>query len=145
MARSFLLLALTCQRLGMVSEARAAFREGARRFESTAEERECAQCRAAAAQLYQSWGLMESKLGHFPIAWALVTKSVVLDSSNAAVLKWALWKVNLKPHMRKPRMVLKVVMKNTHDYSPVSHSRRSNGYPTDHAEASRLGSPLIQS
>jgi len=113
----------------MVSEARTAFREGARRFESTAEERECAQCRAAAAQLYQSWGLMESKLGHFPLAWALVTKSVVLDNSNAAVLKWALWKVHLKPHMRKPRMVLKVVMKNTHDYSPLKNRAEQSALP----------------
>jgi tetratricopeptide (TPR) repeat protein len=118
-ARSFLLLALTCQRLGLVSDARAAFREGARRFESTAAERECVQCRAAAAQLYQSWGLMESKLGHYPLAWALVTKAVVLDKSNAAVLKWALWKQHLKPHMRKPRLVLKVAMKNTHEYRPA--------------------------
>mmetsp|Transcript_80105 Transcript_80105/g.156639 ORF Transcript_80105/g.156639 Transcript_80105/m.156639 type:complete len:278 (+) Transcript_80105:99-932(+) len=114
-ARSYLLLALSCQRVGRINDARLAFREGAERFERTAKERDCAECRAWAARLYQSWGLLESKLGHLPLAWALVTKAVCLDKSNEGVLRWAMWR-SLKPHMRRPTKVLRIAFWNIGSY-----------------------------
>lgn len=123
-ARSFLLLALQCQREGDVDGARAAFREGAERFELAAfsvhgergEEAQdsssirssssgcrealeggCPDCRRAAGQLYQSWGLLESKQGRNALAYSLVRRAVKLDPSLAPVLRWHVWRPLASP------------------------------------------------
>ena len=90
-AYSYLLLALHCQREGNIEAARAAFREGAERFEETAHEIGCSDCRRAAARLYQSWGLLESKQGYSARAYVLVRRAVRLDDRNAPVLRWHIW------------------------------------------------------
>lgn len=84
-AKTYLLLALHLQRIGDIDGARSAFREGAERFEADAEQRGCEHCRSEAAQLYLSWGLLESKQDKFEFAWLLVTKAVQLDQDKIGV------------------------------------------------------------
>ena len=151
-ARSFLLLALHCQREGNVDAARAAFREGAERFEAmglggidtaygadgAGEEEEeeesltskrrgeegeegneeedesgCEDCRRAAARLYQSWGLLESKQGHSARAFALVMRAVKLDPSLSGVLRWRMWNPLQPGDYRWPEQITDRVVSKT--------------------------------
>lgn len=101
-AQTYLLLALHCQRMGDVKAARAAFREGAERFEADAKSRGCNECRAHASKLYVSWGLLESKNSNLELAWLLLAKAVNLDRSNVPVLRWKIWDPRYNPEMKWP-------------------------------------------
>jgi len=101
-AQTYLLLALHCQRMGDVEAARAAFREGAERFEADAKSRGCSDCRAHASKLYVSWGLLESKQSNLELAWLLLAKAVRLDRSNVPVLRWKIWDPRCNPEMKWP-------------------------------------------
>jgi len=99
-AQTYLLLALQCQRMGDVGSARAAFREGAERFEADADHHDCESCRAHASKLYVSWGLLESKHKNLELAWLLLAKAVRLDRTNVPVLRWKIWDPRYNPDMR---------------------------------------------
>lgn len=100
-AKTYLLLALHLQRIGDIDGARSAFREGAERFEADAEQRGCEHCRSEAAQLYLSWGLLESKQDKFEFAWLLVTKAVQLDQDKIGVLRWRIWDPRQNPRISR--------------------------------------------
>jgi len=101
-ADTYLLLALHCQRMRDIEGSRAVFREGALRFERSGES--CPTCRRRASTLYQSWGLLESKLENFSLAWGLLLRAVMLDRRNYPVLRWKIFDSRFNP--RIPRRAI---------------------------------------